>query len=244
MCLLVTKIPSSHLTATALEKLEILYSLFHTASATSKPAATHLPSILSLCLKAHEAIDPAQHHAAGYSQPPITQTELDRLSGKTHLFSDAQGSIAPSPAHIPSSSSSSSHDKAMSGHRSRSTSVTLSDIPHEPPPSIPTTQGTGGTGTPSDSLHPIIVEDLKDFAARNAVPTTTSLSDVPSDSERTTPTGSGGPTSCPRWHEGSLVKFQLITVVLIAYVHVYIYILFSTANAADESASDASTKRL
>ncbi|KAF6761160.1 fungal-specific transcription factor domain-containing protein [Ephemerocybe angulata] len=158
MCLLVTKLPSCHLSSSAMDKLQTLYFLFRHGSASSKAADTLFPSIQRLCQKAQEAIDPAQHHDAAYSEPPITQTELERLSGKTHLFSENQGSP---PSSSGSAGASSSREK-------------LSSHSHHIPE--------------SKSLHPIVVEDLKDFAACNPTPSNTSLSDGAGDSETSTPT--------------------------------------------------------
>lgn len=78
--------------------------------------------------------------------------------------------------------------------RSRSTSVTLSDIPEPQPFSAAATSLSQNL---SDSLHPILVQDLKDFASRDEVPSITSLSDTPSDSESSTPIGSGSMAATP-----------------------------------------------
>ena len=135
-------------------------------------------------------MDPSRHHSSsgyGYSEGHITQTELDRLSGKTHLFSET-GSASPSHSDPSSSSSRGKY----STNRSRSTSVTLSDMPMEHTPLPSSTSGGSTSHNLSDHLHPVLIQDLQDFATRSHVPSITSLSDTPSDSESSTPTG-GGP---------------------------------------------------
>ena len=166
LCLLATKVPSSHWTPCALKVLDVIYRLYHSAAATSKPAATHLASIQSLLEKAREASDTTQHRAAGHAAAPISQAELDRLSGRTHLFSDMQGSVSL-PLHHPPSS-----------FPSCSTSMTLS----ETRASATRRPATTAIPTLDETIHPVLAEDLRDFAACKVPPTIQTLYDTRSSS--------------------------------------------------------------
>ena len=67
----------------------------------------------------------------------------------------------------------------------------------EHPPFPSSTSGDSASHDLSDHLHPVLVQDLQDFARLIHVPSITSLSDAPSDSESLTPTGGGPITATP-----------------------------------------------
>ncbi|EFI28757.1 hypothetical protein CC1G_13783 [Coprinopsis cinerea okayama7 len=199
MCLLITRAPSSHLVTPALDKLGQLVGLFHAASPSCRFAENLLPTIQRLHNKACESVNPPlpryQPTAPAY-ESSITQAELDRLSGRTYLFSEADSS-----AHIGSSSPTTS-----SPHLTSSPSSSISCGPAqmqrgEDKPRRPSSRSSGkssttaaSTGTPSsslnlDSLHQVLVEDLKDYGRRATVPTVQTLNDgvVGSGSRGTSP---------------------------------------------------------
>ncbi|KAF8218975.1 hypothetical protein L208DRAFT_1345035 [Tricholoma matsutake] len=138
MCLLVTRAPTSNMTPSALAELDTVLKLFEEGAVHSRGVAKFLDFIRNLQRKAHESVDQTQSH----STPTITPSELDRLSGQTHLLADAG---APD-----------------SGDSGPSDSIT-----HTEP-----LQGQSHTGpiephffsnANSDSMHPTIAQDMSRF---------------------------------------------------------------------------------
>lgn len=157
LCLLVTQASSSHLVAPALEKLRQLLTLFRSAAHLCRPAATLVPSIQRLYNKAYEADNPPQYRpSASASESSITQAELERLNGKTHLFSPAE--IHPSQASYPMNSA---------------------PFPHTIPQTRPLARSATVTGLPFnlESLHAVLVKDIRDYSVRETTPSEPSLTD-------------------------------------------------------------------
>jgi len=84
MCLLATRAPTSNMSPCAVAELDHLLELLREASPSSHAAANLLGPVSSLNRKAHEAMD--RPHSGSTSC--ITNTELDRLGGKTHLLAE------------------------------------------------------------------------------------------------------------------------------------------------------------
>lgn len=164
MCLLATKAPTSQLAALALEEMDLVVTMFQAASGTCRSAANLLPPLQSLRRKAYEAADPSRpsHSSVASSntdstssssfQQPISPAELDRLTGKTHLFS-----------HITTTITTNTNTASMSSsptHRSRSTSVTLTsdnaDHIHHP-------SSLAGYSTKAGTIHPVLAHDVREF---------------------------------------------------------------------------------
>ncbi|TFK21631.1 hypothetical protein FA15DRAFT_672387 [Coprinopsis marcescibilis] len=162
MCLLIVRAPSSHLVKPALEKLGQLLSLFHSASVECRSAANLLPSIERLYNRASEACSPPRYLGSSdtYSEPSISQAELERLNGKTHLFSESSPHLPPIEDSKPSTGRL---------HSSSNTSSSTPNITFEP-------------------LHKVLAQDLRDYKMRAGAPSDPALSDS-SGSPATTPTG-------------------------------------------------------
>ncbi|KAG9222051.1 hypothetical protein CCMSSC00406_0008036 [Pleurotus cornucopiae] len=103
MCLLVTRAPSSNLTASALEELDRALSLFEKAAPTCKTASLNVDAMRTLRHKAHEAVNRTDPSAPISSMTPA---ELDRIGGKTHLLSTATAATATISSSGPSRCSS------------------------------------------------------------------------------------------------------------------------------------------
>ena len=100
MCLLVNRAPTSNMTPSALAEMDTILKLFEDGAVHSRGVAMFLVSLLAskqiyspllfqdsirnLQRKAHESVDQTQSH----STTNITPSELDRLSGQTHLLAD------------------------------------------------------------------------------------------------------------------------------------------------------------
>ncbi|OCH95704.1 hypothetical protein OBBRIDRAFT_830653 [Obba rivulosa] len=91
MCLLVTRAPTSNLAASSLQELDKLCELFEQAAEHCQIASNNLEVVRKLRRQGHEATN--KTHAENGSSA-ITLSELDRLSGKTHLISREQ-SVLP-----------------------------------------------------------------------------------------------------------------------------------------------------
>ncbi|KAF9495618.1 hypothetical protein BDN71DRAFT_1416721 [Pleurotus eryngii] len=111
MCLLVTRAPSSNLTASALEELDRALSLFEKAAPTCKTASLNVDTMRTLHHKAHEAVNRTDPSAPISTMTP---DELDRIGGKTHLLSTATATTATATT--------------SSSGPSRCSSATLTDV--------------------------------------------------------------------------------------------------------------------
>ncbi|KIJ93761.1 hypothetical protein K443DRAFT_643750 [Laccaria amethystina LaAM-08-1] len=165
LCLLATKSPTSQLAALALEEMDLVVTLFQAASGTCRSAANLLTPLQSLRRKAYEAAGPSRPYyhssvAPSYNtdsrsspsfQQLISPAELDRLTGKTHLFAHTT-TITTNTSTASMSSS--------PAHRSRSTSVTLtSDIAdhiHQP-------SSLAEYSTKAGAVHPVLAHDVREF---------------------------------------------------------------------------------
>ncbi|CAA7265102.1 unnamed protein product [Cyclocybe aegerita] len=218
MCLLVTRSPTSHLTTPAMEELDNVTSLFDAASSSCRSAAKILPSIQVLRRKAHESVGPP-HTARFYHHPHhdnlsgsmgvssgdsgITIADLDRLNGKTHLFSDMHSSSgmsnAPTPMSMIASTSTSATSTAPTDDRSRATSHTdthtqhghniHSGHQHQPPMAM--------VPTADDNLHPTLAQDVREFTVRSSVPAVPRLSFYDHPSELQSPVAPPPTTAHP-----------------------------------------------
>ncbi|KAF4604485.1 hypothetical protein EYR40_003259 [Pleurotus pulmonarius] len=115
MCLLVTRAPSSNLTASALEELDRALLLFEKAAPTCKTASLNVDAMRTLRNKAHEAINRTDPSAPISSMTPA---ELDRIGGKTHLLSTIAAATTSTTTATTISSSG----------PSRCSSTTLTDV--------------------------------------------------------------------------------------------------------------------
>ncbi|KAJ7617219.1 fungal-specific transcription factor domain-containing protein [Roridomyces roridus] len=84
MCILVTRSPTSKMTKSSLEELDVLSRLFLDASASNRFAAHLQPAIASLAAQAHRAVDDTA--PSDFPGCDVTPADLDRLGGKTHLI--------------------------------------------------------------------------------------------------------------------------------------------------------------
>ncbi|KIM38235.1 hypothetical protein M413DRAFT_248465 [Hebeloma cylindrosporum] len=164
MCLLVTRAPTTHLTASATEELDNITSLFDSSASSCRSTAKLLSSVQNLRRKAHEVLG-LPHHRFHHSHhhdenPTITLTELDRLNGKTHLLVNEAGYTSSSNPSMSTSAGGGALDP-----RSRATSVTISDItdghPPPPPPAAPFHLVL------SEEMHPTLAQDVRDFSVRS-----------------------------------------------------------------------------
>ncbi|KAF9528164.1 fungal-specific transcription factor domain-containing protein [Crepidotus variabilis] len=192
MGLLVTKAPASPWAGPAVEELDSLSSLFHSAISQCSAAANLHPTLEALQLKAHDAIgDPHVHYVQ--DGRTMATAEVERLYGQTQLVPDPSLSSFLAPSRAPS----------------RATSATISDmvdIQRTPtttsPPQIPSLKDLEG-------VHPSLVREMEVYRQRDDLSVAHSFHDLPvpakstrhqshhqsSNSGRSTPYGSPYPTS-------------------------------------------------
>ncbi|KAJ7650531.1 fungal-specific transcription factor domain-containing protein [Roridomyces roridus] len=149
MCILVTRSPTSKMTKSSLEELDVLSRLFSDASASNRFAA-HLQvsfvlSIASLAAQAHRAVDDTA--PSDFPGCDVTPADLDRLGGKTHLIHPL---VTDSKMDTGSTDSSSSASDGASPLR----------LPGMLSDSFPS---GGGSGSGSRPMHPTIEQDMRSF---------------------------------------------------------------------------------
>ncbi|PPR06258.1 hypothetical protein CVT24_000929 [Panaeolus cyanescens] len=182
LALLVTRSPNSYLANTAVEELENVASLFDKASSTSQAAAGFQPFIQRVNRKARDALSASRGriHGSGHSltraenyESTFSTVDLENLHGKTRLCGESTPSLHSTSVEM--------------GPPSRATSVTISENAESSShPSIYQNWRT-------DTLHPVLLRDLREFGIHSSVPPSSSFSfyDQPSDLNRTrTPPGS------------------------------------------------------
>ncbi|KAH0591557.1 hypothetical protein H2248_001613 [Termitomyces sp. 'cryptogamus'] len=134
MCLLITRAPTSSLARSAMTELTDVLDFFKTVTSMAPPAANLLGSIQRLHRKAHDAFN----RSGEGIEDALSNTELDRWAGKTHVLSRVGSDFGPSQS------------------------------PSQPATPHTAAEGDYWSDAQVDTLHPTLAEVMRNFDARSS----------------------------------------------------------------------------